>query len=87
MADDPFDMAFTPQALQTVRARTLVVAGDRDPLYPVELALELYCGIPASSLWVVPGGGHCPIFGAFREAFEGAARTFLSDDGASAASS
>ena len=36
------DMAFTPPLLGTITARTLIVHGDRDPLYPVELALEMY---------------------------------------------
>ena len=57
------DMAFTPPLLATIAARTLVVHGDRDPLYPVEMAFELYRSIPASALWVVPYGGHGPIFG------------------------
>jgi pimeloyl-ACP methyl ester carboxylesterase len=57
------DMAFTPPLLATITARTLIVHGDRDPLYPVELALEMYRSIPGSALWVVPNGGHGPIFG------------------------
>lgn len=52
------DMAFTASTLATITARTLVVHGDRDPLYPVEMALELYRGIPASALWVIPYGDH-----------------------------
>src|SRR5205823_1403624 len=32
------DMAFTPPLLATIAARTLIVHGDRDPLYPVERA-------------------------------------------------
>ena len=57
------DMNFTSTTLAAISARTLIVHGDRDPLYPVEVALELYRGIPNSSLWVVPNGGHGPIFG------------------------
>jgi len=57
------DMSFTPPHLATIQARTLIVHGDRDPLYPVELALEMYAAIPRSYLWVVPNGGHGPIFG------------------------
>jgi pimeloyl-ACP methyl ester carboxylesterase len=67
------DMAFTSASLGTITARTLIVHGDRDPLYPVELAVELFRGIPASSLWVVPNGGHGPIFGAQAPAFAAAA--------------
>ncbi|MBJ6759941.1 alpha/beta hydrolase [Myxococcaceae bacterium JPH2] len=71
------DMNFTSPLLGTVRAPTLVVQGDRDPLYPVELSVELYRALPASRLWVVPGGGHCPIFGEQREPFARAALAFL----------
>jgi len=57
------DMNFTPPYLSTITARTLIVHGDRDPLYPVSLATEMYAAIPRSYLWVVPNGGHGPIFG------------------------
>jgi len=67
------DMAFTSATLGTITARTLIVHGDRDPLYPVELAVELFRGIPSSALWVVPNGGHGPIFGAQAPAFAAAA--------------
>jgi pimeloyl-ACP methyl ester carboxylesterase len=50
------DMAFTPPLLGTVSARTLIVHGDRDPFYPVEMAFELFRGIPGSALWIVPYG-------------------------------
>jgi pimeloyl-ACP methyl ester carboxylesterase len=72
-------MSFTASTLASITARTLVVAGDRDPLYPVELAVELFRGIPGSSLWVVPGGGHGPIFGAERESFASRALAFLGE--------
>ena len=32
--------------LAAISARTLIVHGDRDPLYPVELAVEIYRAIP-----------------------------------------
>ncbi|WP_241758372.1 alpha/beta fold hydrolase [Myxococcus landrumensis] len=76
-ADSFDDMNFTPPLLGAVRARTLLVQGDQDPLYPVELSLEMYRAIPGSRLWVVPGGGHCPIFGGQREAFAHAAQAFI----------
>jgi pimeloyl-ACP methyl ester carboxylesterase len=71
------DMAFTPPLLATIAARTLIVHGDRDPLYPVELAIELYRHIPRSALWVVPEGGHGPIFGPLAPGFAAAALAFL----------
>lgn len=37
LAEEGIDMSFTPAQLSTITARTLIVAGDRDPFYPVEL--------------------------------------------------
>lgn len=71
------DMNFTATTLAPISARTLVVHGDRDPLYPVELAVEVYRGIPDSALWVVPHGGHGPIFGEEAAPFAAAALSFL----------
>ena len=51
--------------------------GDRDPLYPVELAVELFRGIPNAALWVVPNGGHGPIFGEQAAPFVRTATAFL----------
>ena len=76
-AEDRADMNFTAGTLGVITARTLIVHGDRDPLYPVELAVELLRGIRGSALWVVPDGGHGPIFGAQAAAFAAAARAFL----------
>jgi pimeloyl-ACP methyl ester carboxylesterase len=77
LKDDRDDMAFTAATLAPITARTLIVHGDRDPLYPVELALELYRSIPASALWVVPNGGHGPIFGPLAAPFVEAALAHL----------
>jgi pimeloyl-ACP methyl ester carboxylesterase len=57
------DMNFTPPSLSRITAHTLIVYGDRDPLYPVEMALAMYRAIPRAALWVVPNGGHGPVFG------------------------
>lgn len=77
LAADRDDMNFTAASLSAITARTLVVHGDRDPLYPVELAVELYRGIPGSSLWVIPHGGHGPIFGHEAPPFVATALAFL----------
>jgi pimeloyl-ACP methyl ester carboxylesterase len=77
-AEDTTDMSFTVGRLASVTARTLIVSGDRDPLYPVELAVELLRGIARSTLWVVPGGGHSPIFLSGREDFVRVALPFVS---------
>jgi pimeloyl-ACP methyl ester carboxylesterase len=77
IADDPIDMNFTPEHLAAITAKTLIVSGDRDPFYPVELALDLYRGIRGSALWVVPNAMHCPVFFAERDAFAQTATAFL----------
>ena len=73
-------MNFTPPYLSTIRARTLIVHGDRDPLYPVNMAVELYAAIPCSYLWVIPNGGHGPIFGEMGDRFVETSLAFLSDE-------
>lgn len=73
------DLCFTAAELGRVTARTLVVYGDRDPLYPVELGVELYRGIPRAALWVVPNGGHGPVFLDAAEPFARAALAFLGE--------
>lgn len=76
-ADSYDDVNFTPPYLSTIAADTLVVFGDSDPLYPVSLAVELHAAIPRSRLWVVPGGGHGPVFGADAPRFVETALKFL----------
>ena len=77
LAEPAIDMSFTLDLLSRITARTLIVAGDRDPFYSVELAVELYRNIPRSSLWVVPDALHIPVFLAEREAFVRTATSFL----------
>jgi pimeloyl-ACP methyl ester carboxylesterase len=74
---DRDDMNFTAATLSAITARTLIVHGDRDPLYPVEQAVELLRGIPNAALWVVPNGGHGPIFGEQAAPFIRTATAFL----------
>lgn len=78
-AESDDDMNLTPEDLSTIRARTLIVHGDRDPFYPVRTAVELYESIPDAALWVVPRGGHGPIFGAMRTPFVATALAFLKE--------
>jgi pimeloyl-ACP methyl ester carboxylesterase len=71
------DMSFTPPALARITARTLIVTGDRDPLYPVEIFVEQYRAIPRSALFVLPQGGHDVIYGEARAHFVETALKFL----------
>jgi pimeloyl-ACP methyl ester carboxylesterase len=75
--DSHHDMAFTPPLLATIRARTLIVTGDRDPLYPVGIFADQYRAIPNAALFVIPNAGHDAIFGAWRAAFADAALSWL----------
>jgi pimeloyl-ACP methyl ester carboxylesterase len=72
--DDP---NFTKDVLARITADTLIVFGDRDPLYPVSLAVELREAIRPSWLWVVPNGGHGPVFGSAAPLFVETALGFL----------
>jgi pimeloyl-ACP methyl ester carboxylesterase len=55
------DMNFTPPYLSTIKAKTLIVHGDRDMFFPVEIPIILYKSIPDSYLWIVPNTGHGPL--------------------------
>jgi pimeloyl-ACP methyl ester carboxylesterase len=80
LADSYEDVNFTPPYLSTIAAETLIVFGDRDPLYPVSLAFELKAAIPGSHLWVVPNAGHGPVFGDDAPRFVETATSFLRGD-------
>jgi pimeloyl-ACP methyl ester carboxylesterase len=77
LANSYDDVNFTPPYLSTITAETLIVFGDRDPLYPVSIALEMHQAIPRSYLWVVPNGGHGPVFGQAATQFAATALDFL----------
>lgn len=59
--DDMKDMNFTSEMLSKIKSKTFIVQGDRDPIYPIELTIEMYKGIPNAYLWIIPNGGHVPI--------------------------
>jgi pimeloyl-ACP methyl ester carboxylesterase len=56
------DMNFTAQSLSTITVRTLIVHGDRDRFFPVEIPVSIYRSIPNAALWIIPGGDHVPIY-------------------------
>lgn len=78
--DDYNDMNFTPPFLATITARTLIVYGDRDLLYPVHIAVEMSTAIPHSYLWIVLNGGHVPVFYNMCEPFIRTVMPFLGGD-------
>lgn len=48
------DMNFTPDHLATIIARTQILHGDRDALFPIEIPVTLYQAIPNASLMILP---------------------------------
>ncbi len=74
------DMNFTPPYLSTIKARTLIVHGDRDRFFPARIALEMYEGIPESYLWVVPNAGHGAGVRRDPQMFSRTAAAFLKDE-------
>ncbi len=75
---DAGDPDFSREELARIEAETLIVFGDRDPLYPVSIAVDLRAAIPRSWLWIVPNGGHGPIFREFAPQFRATLLDFLS---------
>lgn len=71
------DAQLTAAELAAITAPTLLVSGDRDPLYPLEVAHQLQRALPAAALWVIPGEGHMPVFGAARDELVRRAQAFL----------
>jgi pimeloyl-ACP methyl ester carboxylesterase len=61
-ADNYQDMNFTSPLLSTIKAETLIIHGDRDAFFPIEMAVDMYRSIPRSYLWIIPNGGHIPVF-------------------------
>lgn len=55
-------MNFTAKSLSTITARTLVVHGDSDNFFPVEIPVSIFRSIPDAALWIIPGGEHVPIY-------------------------
>ena len=52
------DMDFTPAKLSAITARTLIVHGDRDEFFPIDIPVDLYRAIPNAGLWVLPFTAH-----------------------------
>ncbi|WP_320053614.1 alpha/beta hydrolase [uncultured Acetobacteroides sp.] len=78
--DNYDDMNFTAQCLSTITARTLVVHGDRDNFFPVEIPVSICRSIPNAELWIIPGGDHVPIYDS-TVPFTSTALRFLDEQG------
>lgn len=60
LARDPLAINFTPPLLSTIACPTLIIHGDRDPFFAVDVPVISFKAIPKSYLWVVPNDGHFP---------------------------
>jgi len=61
MADSYDDMNFTSPYLSTIKSPTLIIHGDRDKFFSVDIPVNSYKSIPNSYLWIVPNFGHSSI--------------------------
>ncbi len=56
--EDKLRPDFSPDDLRRLDMPALVMAGDRDPIVPLEQSLALYRRLPQGRLCVFPGAGH-----------------------------
>ena len=57
-ADIYDDMNFTPPYLSKISCPTLIIHGDKDSFFPVEIPAYMKEYIPDSYLWIIPNFGH-----------------------------
>jgi len=76
----PDNRNFTKPYLSTIQAKTLIIHGDRDYLFPVDVALYMYEAIPDSYLWVIPNAGHALVLGDHADDIKRVALDFFTKD-------
>lgn len=52
------DMNFTAPYLSLIKCPTLIIHGDQDNFFPVEIPMFLYDHIPNAHLWIIPHFAH-----------------------------
>ena len=77
LKDSVDDVNFTKPYLSTIKAKTLIISGDRDKYYPVEIAVDMYRSIPDSYLWILPNTGHAVVISKYAESVWKVALDFL----------
>lgn len=55
----------TPQFLQGLEAKTLLIAGEKDENAPLSTVIEAYQALPHASLGIIPGAPHTVLFSQF----------------------
>ncbi|MFS4445425.1 alpha/beta fold hydrolase [Maribacter sp. 2307UL18-2] len=72
------DMNFTAPYLSQIKCPTLIVHGELDEFFPLEIPFAMARAIPKASLWIVPNGGHLPIWDArWADIFLDTSKSFL----------
>jgi pimeloyl-ACP methyl ester carboxylesterase len=77
MGFDKNEMNIPTTDLAKIKAKTLIVHGDRDFFFPVSIPVGLYQAIDGSALWIVPNGDHSPTAGADEQVFIDYVAAFL----------
>lgn len=80
LGDDSAGVTLGVPDLQRITARTLIVHGENDPFFPIAIPTTLHQAIPRSSLWIIPGGEHVPIYHERMRPFLDTAMAFLARD-------
>lgn len=62
LGDDSEDLNFDAHSLVSITARTLLVHGDQDRFFPVEIRETISCSMPDAKLWIIRGGDHVPTY-------------------------
>lgn len=62
LGDDYEDMNFKAGDLSAITARTLIIHGDRDRFFPVEIPVSIYRSVADAALWIIPDGDHVPVY-------------------------
>lgn len=54
----PDELPFTPDDLRNITCPTLILHGDRDRYFPVQVPVTMYRSIPNAELSILPNSGH-----------------------------
>ena len=77
IGDNYTDMNLGPRDLARIKARLLIVHGDRDAFFPADIPTAIHLAVPTSALWIVPFGDHVPIMGRWKGRFLEEATAFF----------
>lgn len=50
------------EMLKSLPTNTLIIWGDSDPAFPLEIPMEMYRSLSNAALWIIPLQGHAPLW-------------------------